>query len=373
LRREGVRSDRYSGMPGRAETLRGYGGGLLMVGLFFAISAAGLSFLRTIDFILVFPLAVMATVTRFGIGPGVLTAVGGVLVFDFVFVPPALHFVVPDSRDALTLGVMFAVAIIASLLAERLRNEAAKARRQAEIERVRNALLSALSHDLRTPLTALVGASNALYEDRLDAQERREFSRMIAEEAARLNRLVGNLLELTRLESGTVTVKQTPQSIDEVIGSALCRLERQLADRPVRTDVPEAIPLVACDPVLIEQVFINLLENVIRYTPAGSPVEISVHPHTEGIVVDVADHGPGVVAGEEERLFEKLYRGRHDARRDGGAGLGLTICRAIMTAHNGHIWIENRPKRGAVVHLTLRALSPRFAGPYPSSEPSILN
>jgi K+-sensing histidine kinase KdpD len=181
----------------------------------------------------------------FGIGPAILAALVGLLVFDFVFVPPALAFAVPDARDGSTLAVMLVVAALTGLLAEHLRRQVRDARRRVEIEGLRNALLSAVSHDLRTPLTALVGASTALHEERLDPLERREFSRIVAVEATRLHRLVSNLLDLTRLASGRATANRTLQAIDEVIGAALCRLERPLQGRRVRTDVPVIIPLKA--------------------------------------------------------------------------------------------------------------------------------
>jgi two-component system sensor histidine kinase KdpD len=186
------------------------------------------------------------------------------------------------------------------------------------------------------------------------------------EEATRLSRLVGNLLELTRLESGRVDVHLTPQSIDEVIGAALCRLDRALQGRNIRTDVPEDIPLTAFDPVLMEQVFTNLLENVIRHTPVGSPVEIAANAESDHILVVVADQGPGVPFGDEERVFEKLYKAA--GAGDGGVGLGLTICRAIMSAHDGRIWIRNREGGGAAVYVsiplrgTLRTLPPPSFG-----------
>jgi two-component system sensor histidine kinase KdpD len=242
---------------------------------------------------------------------------------------------------------------VIAVLTDQLRRQAEMAKRQADIERLRNALLSALSHDLKTPLTALVGASQALCEDRLDPRERQEFTKMVAAEAERLNRLVANLLELTRLESGKVTVKRVLQAIDEVIGVALYRLEKQLVGRSIETSVPEDVPLAAFDPVLLEQVLINLLENAVKYTPEGSPIEIFVRREGAQILVEVADHGPGVPAGEEEKVFERLYRGDGDRRAAGGVGLGLTICRAIITAHDGNIWLKNRPGGGASVRFTL--------------------
>ncbi len=319
-----------------------------------------------------FPLGALLVTARFGTGPTVLTAVAGVLAFDFVFVPPAWAFAVPNLKDALTLVVMVAVAAVASVLAEQLRKQLRNSRRQTDIERLRNALLSALSHDLRTPLTALIGASEALCEDRLEPGARREFSHMVAGEARRLNRLVSNLLELTRLESGRVTVKPVHQAIDEVIGAALCRLEKALEGRSVRTDVPEDIPLVECDPILIEQVMTNLIENVLRHGGQTSPIEIAAHLDDEGVIVEVADRGPGVPTGDEDRVFEKLYRAPAGWRGDGGVGLGLTICRAIVTAHSGRIWLENRPGGGATVRFLL-PYRPQVMGPEPvfsAREPS---
>lgn len=333
--------------------LYGYGAGVAVVVICVALSLVGARVLQIADLVMIFPLGVLAVSVRFGIGPAIFTAVTAVLAFDFLFVPPTLTLAIPDVRSGLTLGMMLLVAVVSCVLAEQLRRQAEQARRQTEVERLRNALLSALSHDLRTPLTALVGASTALYEDKLDGRERREFARMVAEEATRLNRLVGNLLELTRLESGTVTAKRAIQAIDEVIGSALCRLERQLAGRHVRTFVPEEIPLIAFDPVLVEQVLINLVENAVKYTPAGSPIEVSVRVGQGHVSVDVADRGPGVPRGDEERVFEKLYRGPDGARGDGGVGLGLTICRAIVMAHEGRIVFQNRAGGGAVVRFTL--------------------
>jgi two-component system sensor histidine kinase KdpD len=277
----------------------------------------------------------------------------GVLIFDFLFIPPPLEFTMPSLRDDLKLGVMLAVAAIASVLAERLRHQVELARRQTDVERLRNALLSGLSHDLRTPLAALVGAGTALCEDNLDPTERRDFARMVAEEATRLNRLVGHLLELTRLESGGLHTQPAPQAIDETIGTALHHLERQLGGRVVRTHAPEEVPLTPFDPVLIEQVIVNLVENVIRHTPDASPVEISVCAEEGHIAVDVADRGPGVPKGDEERVFERHYQGPSHGRSDGGMGLGLALCRAILAAHGGRIWLQNRPEGGAVVRFVL--------------------
>lgn len=334
------------------KTLRGYLAGLGVIAICTFVSIAGAAVLQTTAFAMVFPLAVLLVTVRFGVGPAVLTAVVGVFVFDYVVLPPALEFTVPNLRDGLTLVVMLAVAGVAGVLAEQLRRQVRLARRQAGVERLRNALLSSLSHDLRTPLSTLVGLSTALCEDRFEQHERRELTRVVADEAARLRRLVDALLELTRIENGRSRV-QSLEAIDEVIGSALRRLQRQLEGRPVRTKVPEDVPLVGFDAALVEQVIINLIENVLRHAGSRSPVDITARMERDALLVEVADRGPGVPPGDEEKVFDKLYRAGGAPRNDGGVGLGLTICRAIVAAHAGRIWLENRPGGGASVIFTL--------------------
>jgi two-component system sensor histidine kinase KdpD len=307
---------------------------------------------QTAAFLAAFPLGVLAMTARYGLAPAIASACGGVLAYDFLFVPPTLSLAVREARDALTLAAVLAVATVASLVVDTLRRRANHAQRQVGVERLRNGVLSALSHDLRTPLTAIVGASAALREDGLGSRERSEFSRMVADEAERLDRLVRRLLELARLEARPAAGVRPAQAIDEVIGAALHHLAGRLEGRSVRTDVPEDVPLAEFDPVLIEQVVVNLVENALRHA-GQSPIEIAARAHRGAVLVEVADRGPGVQRGDEERVFEKLYRGSPAPGAGGGCGLGLTICRAIVTAHDGRIWLENRPGGGAVVRFTL--------------------
>ncbi len=346
-------STRRSGARLRVEALRAYLAGLGVVAAGTAISLAGAPVLQTAAFIVVFPMGLVIVTARCGVGPAVLAAVAGVLAFDFIFVPPAFAFAVPNLKDGLTLVVMLLMAAIACVFAEQLRAQAQRAESQADVERLRNALLSALSHDLRTPLGTLLGAGTALCDDRLGLEERRACSRAVADEARHLSRLVASLLELTRLEAGRVSRAQDPQAIDEVIGAALHRFERQLEGRAVRTDVPESTPLAAFDPVLIEHVLVNLIENVLRHAGSTSPIDVEVEADAGAVVVAIADRGPGVCGGDEERVFQRFYRGRHGRPSDTGSGLGLTICRAIVQAHGGRIWLENRTGGGAVVRFTL--------------------
>jgi two-component system sensor histidine kinase KdpD len=244
----------------------------------------------------------------------------------------------------------------------RLAEEAQKARIAAEAERLRSTLLSSVSHDLRTPLATITGAASSLLQDTsLGAEGRRELEAAIYEESVRLNRLVTNLLDMTRLESGSLQLNRDWHSVEELVGSALARLETTLRGRTVRVRVPGDLPLVPVDGVLIEQALVNLLENAAKYTGPPGAIEIAAKAEDGSIVVEVADEGPGLPPGSEERVFEKFYRAESAPR---GFGLGLPICRAIVTAHDGRIWAERREPRGTRFRLTL----PLGATPPPARE-----
>lgn len=244
------------------------------------------------------------------------------------------------------------------------RNVAASAARDAEVrvetESLRTSLLSAVSHDLRTPLSSITGAASTLrsHWDRLDRATRDELLESVTDEADRLNRLLNNLLEVTRLESGVHLHKELGP-LEEVVGAALHRLRRQLGGRAVRTELPADLPMVAIDDVLMEQVFVNLIENALKYTPADSPIDITATDHSEFLEVEVGDRGPGIPEGEESRVFEKFFRGRTDSVR--GAGLGLAICRAIVEAHGGSIQALNRPGGGALFRFRIPIGNPQSA------------
>jgi two-component system sensor histidine kinase KdpD len=172
-----------------------------------------------------------------------------------------------------------------------------------------------------------------------------------------MNRLIRNLLDMIRLETGTLEVQKEWQPLEDSIGIALLRLDEQLKEHPVTVKLPPELPLVPLDAVLMEQVFVNLLENVAKYTPPGTPTEITARSIAGAVEVTVADRGPGLPPGEESRIFEKFYRGS-DAEPGKGVGLGLTICRGIVTAHGGRIWAEPRPGGGTQIHLTLPMTGP---------------
>ena len=260
----------------------------------------------------------------------------------------------PDQWHLLeTFANQIALALERGLLAE----EAQAAQVSAESERLRSTLLSSVSHDLRTPLASITGGTSTLLDPaaRLDDAGRRELLQTMHGEAERLDRLVENLLEMTRLESGSVQARRDWYAIEEVLGAVLHRFGTRLHSRQVAIRIPPDLPLVRIDPVLIEQLLINLLDNALKYTPDGTPIEISAAAGDGGVVVEVADRGPGLAAGDEERVFEKFYRARAQATSTPGSGLGLAICRGIVEAHGGRIEAANRAGGGALFRFTLPA------------------
>jgi two-component system sensor histidine kinase KdpD len=255
----------------------------------------------------------------------------------------------PENMDLLD---TLARQVASPLERARLSAAAEQARVETERERMRSTLLSSVSHDLRTPLAAITGAASSLLEPRaLDMEPRRELTQTIYEEARRLNRLVSNLLDMTRLESGSLRLNREWHSLEEIVGAALARVESLLGGRRVETALEADLPLVPLDPVLFEQLLVNLLENAAKYTPAATTIRIAARRSDDGVELAVADDGPGLTPGDEERVFAKFYRS--SPARDGGFGLGLAICRAIAEAHGGRIRAENARPHGAVFQVTL--------------------
>jgi K+-sensing histidine kinase KdpD len=304
-----------------------------------------------IDLVLLYLLAVVLAAARFGRGPASLAAGLSVLAFDFFFVPPTFAFQVTEKRYVLTFALMLAIGLLTSRLTLRMRRE-----------ELRSSLLSSISHDLRTPLAAITGAATVLRDEgtALDADQRADLLAAICEEAARLERLVRNLLDLTRLESGALSVRREWIPLEEVVGSALERTDSELAGRPVRTDLPADLPLISADPLLLEQLFVNLLENAARHTPPGSPIEIRARARAAEVTIEVADRGPGIPPGDQTRIFEKFVRGSQAG--GAGAGLGLAICLGVARAHGGTLAAANRADGGGAV---FQVVLPRGGDPPP--------
>jgi two-component system sensor histidine kinase KdpD len=236
---------------------------------------------------------------------------------------------------------------------ERLQKTAMEAQVVAESERLRSSLLGSMTHDFQTPLAAIMGSASSLIDlqVRLDAMQAREMLANIYDEAERLSRLVNNLLNIARLQAGSLKLHKELQPLEEVVGAALNRLEKKLADRPITISLPADLPMVPLDAALVEHIFINLLENSLKYTPPGSPLSISAIRKESEVEVEVADQGPGFPPDDLEKIFEMYYRGTTEIGQK-GYGLGLSICRAIVQAHGGRIWAVNRAGEGAAIRFT---------------------
>lgn len=254
----------------------------------------------------------------------------------------------------------------AALERARLGDEAKHAELRAQTEEMRSSLLSAVSHDLRTPLGSITGAATSLRDDaELSASTQTELVESIVAEAERLERLVANLLDMTRLESGGFALKRDWVPLDEMVGSALTRLDARLEERKVTVSIAPDVPLVRVDPVLFEQVFVNLLENAVKYTPKKTAIEVVARREGERVEIGVRDHGSGLPKGAETRVFEKFFRGPHVGVS--GAGLGLPICKGIVEAHGGMIRAESHPEGGATFHMSL----PTGGTPPPLASPPL--
>jgi two-component system sensor histidine kinase KdpD len=274
---------------------------------------------------------------------------------------------VPEQRQHLD-----TFAALAAIALERVHyvEVAQQALIHMESERLRNSLLSALSHDLRTPLAALVGLAESLAltkpqlsDDQLDT------AHAIASEARRMGALVNNLLEMARIESGDVKLRRQWQPFEEVVGSALKAAQSALSQHRVEVALARDLPLVEFDATLIERVLYNLLENASKYTPAGAVITLGAEIAGGELLASVSDTGPGISKGQEEAIFEKFTRGVRESATP-GVGLGLAISRAIVEAHHGRIWAANNPEGGARITFTLPLGTPPQApeeNPLPSA------
>jgi two-component system sensor histidine kinase KdpD len=337
-------------------TWRRYLTAIALVGAATGLAALADPYVSAADLVMLYLLAIMVC-GLLGRGPSIAASSLSVAAYDFFFVEPRLTFTVRDGSHVLTFAVMFAVGLAISTLLDRIRRQEATAHEtalRAEREAMRSDLLSSVSHDLRTPLAAITGAASTLREGNVDREQQQELADAICVEAERLERLVANLLDMTRLQSGQLQLHREPLPLEEPIGGALTRVDNRLAGRPVTVDLPPALPMVAADPVLLEQLFVNLLDNAVKHTPPGTPIEIRARSGAgDMVVVEVADRGPGLAPGDEARIFDAFARGSRPTGT--GSGLGLAICRAIAEVHGGRMVAANRPGTGACFRLWLKA------------------
>lgn len=291
----------------------------------------------------------------------VLASVISVLAFNFLFTVPRFTLRAYDPSYPVTFGIMFLVALITGSLASKMKEyarESAQAAIRIEKEQLRADLLRSISHDLRTPLTSISGnASNLLFNESEFSQEtRRQIYGDIYDDSMWLIKLVENLLSVTRIEDGRMDLRMSAELMDEVIAEALRHTDRNRAGRKVEVSSDEEFILGKMDARLIVQVVINLVDNAVKYTPDGAGIQIHTGKRDGMVVVSVSDTGPGIPDEQKPKVFDMFYTGTSrapDGRRSLGLGLGL--CRSIILAHGGEIWVSDNKPQGAVFTFTLPA------------------
>jgi two-component system sensor histidine kinase KdpD len=306
---------------------------------------------------LIFLLGVLLAGMVLSRGPVLLVALLSALSWNFLFIPPRFTLHIAKVEDALTFATYFIIALtVGSLTAQLKAREhlAAQVQLAKNSERLRKTLLDCVSHELKTPLAAIGAASQELLRlapNAPDNQMLKELAGEIHDGSHRLNRVVNNLLDMNRLESGVVQPNCEWCDVRELLQSAI-EIEREsINGREVRMDVAEHIPLALVDHTLLEQAVAKLLANAASHTPSRLPIEIDAEYKNNQLLISVSDRGPGLPLDSAERVFEKFYRG--DDRRAGGLGLGLSIARGFVEAHGGNLTAENRDGGGARFNITL--------------------
>jgi len=306
---------------------------------------------------LIFLLGVLLAGMILSRGPVLLVAALSALSWNFLFIPPLFTLHIEKFEDALTFVTYFIIAItVGSLTAQLKAREhlAAQVQLAHESERLRKTLLDCVSHELKTPLAAIGAASQELVRSAPSVQGTETLQQLageIRDGSQRLNRVVNNLLDMNRLESGVIRPKQEWCDVRELLQSALEIECESIKDRDVRLDVPEEIPLALMDHALIEQAVAKLLANAASYASLRSPIEIDAEYKDGQLIICVSDRGPGLSPESAEQVFEKFYRG--NGRRTGGLGLGLSIARGFVEAHGGKLTAENRDGGGARFTISL--------------------
>lgn len=326
--------------------MRAYLIAIATVTLATAIAAVASPYASHADIAMTYVLAIVVAALG-GQGPGLTASVASAGAFDLFFVEPLHTFAIADRHFLITFAVMLAVGIsVGSLVSRHRRVEAVSHERElrARAEELRSTLLSSVSHDLRTPLAAITGMASTLRDTA--AETDREALDTIIDEAQRLSRILTNLLAITKVESGAEP-KREWVPLEELIGSALSRFEPELVSHPVTIEVADELAHV--DPILTEQLLVNLVDNAMKHTPSTCSIQVTAHREQSAAVIEIADRGPGLPSGPTEQVFEKFFRG-HTATSN-GVGLGLAVCRGIAVAHGGRIEALRRDGGGVAFRV----------------------
>jgi PAS domain S-box-containing protein len=228
--------------------------------------------------------------------------------------------------------------------------------REKELDEMKSQLLSTVSHELRTPLASIKGFATTLLRDDVewDEESRREFLAIIDEESDRLTELIGNLLDMARIEAGTLRVEADPTDLRPIILKTVAEFRMMTRAHEIEVNLPPSLPAVMADPRRARQILRNLVENAIKYSPDGGPIIVSAQARSGDVLTSVADRGIGIEEQQLEHIFDRFYQvDNASTRKVGGSGLGLSICKAIIEAHDGSIWVESQPGAGSTFHFTL--------------------
>lgn len=309
---------------------------------------------RVVALILLLAVSVLAML--FEIAPVLITALISALVWNFFFIPPVFTLHIGDTEDLLMLLMYFVVALINVVLTTKIRQYEKESRNKEEREttiRLYNTLLNSLSHELRTPISTVIGAADTLRENesQLTKVQQRELITEVGIAGARLNRQVENLLNMSRLESGTLRIKRDWCDVNELIFTEIANDKTLAQQHTIEFAPQEKLPMFHLDRGLLEVVIHNVIHNAIQHTPAGSVITITASQEKNGCVVSIRDNGPGFPEDEIENVFEKFYRVPHSVT--GGTGLGLSIAKGYVEAHGGKIVLTNVPEGGAefTIHI----------------------
>jgi two-component system sensor histidine kinase KdpD len=349
-----LKNDRQYKISGPAQYAVSIGIVLSLVGLGLAIN--NIVGYRVVALLLMLGVSIAALLLD--IIPVVVAALLSALLWDFLFIPPRFTFSVGTPEDRLMLLMYFVIAMIHAVLTFKIRQYESKARKKEERAntlKLYSTLFNSLSHELRTPITTILGATDSLLSSngKLSDQNKSELLNEISIASLRLNQQVGNLLNMSRLESGVFRPKKDWVDVKELIYTSIKHLEPAIANYRLNVFVPDNMPLVKLDFGLMEQVLDNLAGNAIQHNPPGTGVVISASIDDNNLIITVADDGKGFPDIEIERVFDKFYR-LHGSR-PGGTGLGLSIARGLVEAHGGSIGLKNLPLSGAVFTITIPA------------------
>lgn len=297
------------------------------------------------NIVMFYLLVVVFAAIRWGRGPAITTSIVSVLAFDFFLVPPYLTLSVADIQYLFTFITFLVVGIVVSTFASKVRERII----QDQTEKLHSALLSSISHDLKTPLVSITGALTALLDNKsnLDQHQRRYLLETACDESNCLNRIVNNLLDMTKMEAGVLRLSKKPCDLRDIIGACLEQLKEKISSRNVKVDIPKDFPEVVADFLFMMKAFYNIIDNALKYSPPDSLIEIRASCVLSKAKIEIEDYGAGISRGDLGHIFEKFYR-VEKSENVSGTGLGLCISKGIIEAHNGQITVKSVIGKGSV-------------------------